>query len=57
MHSVYNVTESLSFLGPKIWELVPEDTKQSESLEVFKNKIKQWVPSRYLFIYLFIFFG
>ena len=45
-HSVYNGTESLSFLGPKIWELVPEDAKQSVSLEVFKNKIKKWVPSR-----------
>ena len=44
--SIYNGTESLSFLGPKIWELVPEDAKQSESLEVFKNKIKKWVPSR-----------
>ena len=46
MHSVYNGTESLSFLGPKIWELVPEDAKQSGSLDVFKNKIKKWVPSR-----------
>ena len=46
VHSVYNGTESLSFLGPKIWELVPEDAKQSESLDVFKNKIKKWVPSR-----------
>ena len=46
VHSVYHGTESLSFLGPKIWELVPEDTKQSESLKIFKNKIKKWVPSR-----------
>ena len=46
VHSVYNGTESLSFLGPKIWELVPEYIKKSESLEVFKNKIKKWVPSR-----------
>ena len=44
VHSVYHGTESLSFLGPKIWELVPEDIKQSESLEIFKNKIKKWVP-------------
>ena len=42
--SVYHGTESLSFLGPKIRELVPEDIKQSESLEIFKNKIKKWVP-------------
>jgi len=44
VHSVYHGTESLSFLGPKIWELVPEDIKQSESFEIFKNKIKGWVP-------------
>ena len=44
VHSAYHGTESLSFLGPKIWELVPEDIKQSESLEIFKNKIKKWVP-------------
>ena len=46
VHSVYHGTESLSFLGPKIWELVPEDTKHSGSLKIFKNKIKKWVPSR-----------
>ena len=26
VHSVYHGTESLSFLGSKIWKLVPEDT-------------------------------
>ena len=46
VHSVYHGTESLSFLGPKIWELFPKDAKQSDSLEIFKKKIKQWVPSR-----------
>ena len=45
-NSLYHGTESLSFLGPKIWELVPEDAKQSESLRIFKNKIKKWVFSR-----------
>ena len=43
VHSVYHGTESLSFLGPKIWELFPKDAKQSD---IFKKKIKQWVPSR-----------
>ena len=46
VHSVCHFTESLSFYGPKIWELVPEDTKQSKSLKIFKNKIKKWVASR-----------
>ena len=27
VHSVYHSTESLSFLGPKIWDLVPVDLK------------------------------
>ena len=41
VHSVYHGTELLSCLGPKIWELVPEDIKQSESLDIFKTKIKK----------------
>ena len=36
VHSVYQGIESLSFLDPKIWELVIEKIKQSESLDVFK---------------------
>ena len=44
VHSVYHGTESLSFLGPEIWDLVPVKLKQSESLDSFKLKIKNWVP-------------
>ena len=44
VHSVYHGTESLSFLGPKIWELVPIEIKESETIDIFKNKIKQWIP-------------
>ena len=44
VHSVYHGTESLSFLGSKIWELVPLEIKESETLDIFKNKIKQWIP-------------
>ena len=33
-------TESLTFLGPKNWELVPLEIKYSHSLEEFKKKIK-----------------
>ena len=35
VHSVHHGTESLSFLGPKIWDLVPLGLKQSESLDFF----------------------
>ena len=44
VHSVYHGTESLSVLGPKIRDLVPLELKQLESLEVFKLKIKKWIP-------------
>ena len=33
----------LSFLGPKIWDLVTVGLKQSETLYSFKLKIKNWV--------------
>ena len=31
VNSVYNGTESTTFLGPKVWELVPEVMKQIET--------------------------
>ena len=44
VHSVYHGTKSLSFLGPKIWDIVPVELKQSETLYSFKLKIRNWVP-------------
>ena len=43
VHSVYHGAESLSFLGSKIWDLVPVELKQSETLYSIKLKIKNWV--------------
>ena len=37
-------SESLSFLGPKIWEMLPVDLKNSDSLDSFKSGIKKWRP-------------
>ena len=37
-------SETVSFLGPKIWNLVPTDIKREESLSGFKRKIKKWTP-------------
>ena len=42
--TVYNGTETLTFLGPKIWEIVPDYIKKSNSFEEFKLKIKLWSP-------------
>ena len=41
----YNGTETLSYLGPKIWKLVPRDIKESPSLSSFKSKIKYWTTN------------
>ena len=46
VNSIWHDTESISFLGPKIWDLVPSDIKLSQSLSIFKIKIKKWVPSQ-----------
>ena len=42
--SVYNGTESLSFLGPMIWGIVPTELKKVKSLSGFKSGIKNWWP-------------
>ena len=40
VHSVYNGTETLSHLVPKIWSLVPYEIRQYAKLGDFKSKIK-----------------
>ena len=37
-------TETLRNLGPKIWDIIPSDIKNSPSLINFKHKIKKWIP-------------
>ena len=44
VNSVWHGTELVSYLCPKIWDLVPNEIKESESLNGFKFKIKRWVP-------------
>ena len=43
--SVRQGTESLSHLGPKIWNLVPKHLKQF-SLSKFTRKIREWKPDK-----------
>ena len=45
VHSVFHGTESISYLGPKIWDVVPEEFKHKKSLNSFKESIKMWVPT------------
>ena len=37
-------TETISYLAPKVWFLVPNVKKSSKLLDVFKSKITQWEP-------------
>ena len=43
--TVFFGTESIINLGAKLWNMVPENIKSSESLNVFKSKIKHWSPN------------
>ena len=36
--------ESLTYLGPKIWSIIPNYIKTSTSLKDFKQKIRKWKP-------------
>jgi len=51
-------TETLSWLGPKIWKLLPDEFKNCESLESFKAKISNWetlkCPCRLCKIHIYI---
>ena len=42
--SVYQCSESISYLGTKIWEIVPAKIKETNSLTSFDIKIREWVP-------------
>ena len=38
--SVFHGSESISYLGPKIWDIAPFELKELTSLNAFKNGIK-----------------
>ena len=40
IHTTYYGTETLTYRGPKTWDLVPKDIKESNSLIEFKKKNK-----------------
>ena len=42
--AVHYGTETVSFLGPQSWSILPQEYKNIDNLSKFKNKIKNWVP-------------
>ena len=39
-------TETIRNMGPKTWNMVPNNIKESTSLLEFKTKIKRWKPNK-----------
>ena len=37
-------TETITYHGPKIWSIIPDEIRKSTSLETFRQKIKLWKP-------------
>ena len=38
-------TETITYLGPKIWLIIRDEIRESASLEKFRHKIKLWKPN------------
>ena len=46
INTVSHGTQSLGYLGPKIWSIIPDSLKNSTSINEFKIKVKGWKPSK-----------
>ena len=44
---VHYGTESITNLGAKIWELVPQNIKKRKHFFIFKSQVKKWIPKNY----------
>ena len=44
VRTVFSSTESIKYLGAKIWELILDEMKELESLWKFKRAVKLWKP-------------
>ena len=38
--------DTLRHLGPKVYDIVPNDFKKSPSVEIFKSKMETWIPTK-----------
>ena len=43
--TAYHGNESISYLGPKIWDIVPIGLKNARSVYSFKKSIMKWIPN------------
>ena len=48
IRTVHYGTETISYIGPKLWQMIPSDIRDSKTLQEFKRKIKKWKPDKCL---------
>ena len=44
IRTVWHGSESLSYLRPRLWNILPDKYRKVKSVKEFKAKIKSWVP-------------
>ena len=42
--SVSHGSENVSLIGPKVRDMLPDDYKNADNLDTFKNKVTKWKP-------------
>ena len=42
VQSVFHDKESISYLGPQIWDMIPVEMKNLKTISVFKREVKHW---------------
>ena len=42
VHSVFHGKESISYLGPQIWDMIPVEMKNLKTISAFKKEVKNW---------------
>ena len=42
VHSVFHGKESISYLGPQIWDMIPVEMKNLTTMCAFKREVKNW---------------
>ena len=45
--TVHYGSETLRSLGPKLWNILPSNIKNSTDLVAFKTNIKRWIPTKF----------
>ena len=41
-HSVFHGKESISYVGPQIWDMIPVEMKNLITINAFKREVKNW---------------